>query len=723
MKVDRTRSVGAKLFYMTSLLVLITITGNSWQFVKTFFSYQKEQIQNSIQIQSEISGGRIESEFDILKSQLATAIPSFKGGIEKKSIENQIKNFLSANSELVSLSIYQTSSESSLDFQLIGENFTPYLTNQRFEDKNPSFIRDILKKTSLKFLNRYHQILLDKTFFVDGIAKTTQLPLMMLATKFEVSGSESVIWAVLTAWQSSILKAIPGSSDTEIVLVDRKGKIVSSQSFSQLRNREIFSGIPLVKMALSAKTPSGFRDEYIVNGKRKLGAFFKISKYGLIVLVQKDAEKAYLVMKRNLMATTLWACLFILISLLFSYVVSRGITKTLRELVYATEKIASGDFNYRIIPSTKDEVAQLSFAVNKMSSRILELMSSQVEKARFEKELETAKMVQQTFFPKKQIERLNLTVHGYYTPASQCGGDLWGHFSIDEGVDFIFVADAMGHGAPAALVTAMAYSTTMTIADLIKDYNYHQNSPSKILERINRIIYDAVGGKISMTFFASIIDSRQRKIIFSNAGHNFPLLIPIRADDSRLSEKHKNKYEIKPITLKLMGSPLGIDPQASFRDLEMAISPGDKLVYFTDGLIECASPSGRNWGRKNLVSEISGGVDLSAEALCNKIIKEAFKFYGNAPIADDVTVVVAELSKDFNSKFRQDENSQEHSEQHQSDYDQVSVDFQPNPDRPDIPEASSYIPSFSEAPQKLNVGTDNHSDVKQRFRIRLPKLA
>lgn len=724
MKVNRLRSVGAKLFYMTSLLVLITITGNSWQFARTFISYQKEQIQNTIQAQAEISGGRIESELQIWKSQIATAIPAFKGGLHSNELDVQIKNFLNANQELLALTIFESPTLTSKKFKKIGNSFTPYLSDLRFEDKNTADISAMVNSLSERFLYKYQSKIARKTLYVDSIAKTTKLPLMMLATRFEVTGSKSIIWAVLTVWQSNILKAIPNAVDTEIALIDKKGRIISSQKFSQLRDRELFPGKQLLDTALSSKTPSGFQDEYMLKGERKLGAFFRMPQYDFIVLVQKDAEKAYLVMKKNLIVTTLWALLFILISMLFSYIVSRGITKNLRELVYATDRIASGDFSYRILPKTQDEVAQLGLSVNTMSSKIVELMSNQVEKAKFEKELETAKMVQQTFFPKKQIECPNLVVHGFYTPASQCGGDLWGHFPIEDGVDFLFVADAMGHGAPAALVTAMAYSTTMTIADIVKDKKFHDNSPSKILDRINRIIFDAVGGTISMTFFASIIDTRRKRIIFSNAGHNFPLLMPAKSSDPRLVQKRKSKKDFMPISLKQMGSPLGIDPKSKYQDMAMELEPGDKIVYFTDGLIECTSSSGNSWGRKNLLEQLIQGKDLPADQLRDQIIAQSFGFFGSVPICDDVTLVVAELSKEW-------------SETTNKPMDEIKIEavtknnfFSEN--QQDIrtnQSANTLSDLVLEPPQTAiliaaneNPTTTKTSLIKTKFRIRLPKI-
>jgi serine phosphatase RsbU (regulator of sigma subunit) len=635
---------------MMSLLVLLTLAGNSWQFARTFITFQKDQVENTIQMQAESAGGRIESEIERWKAQIATALPSFQGGVDNKEIETAIRRFLAANEELVSLSIFGAPSRNSTKFKLLGQAFTPLTNAQRFEDKVPTRVWTKLQGLSRKFLKRQAQRLKKHNIGIDSIAKSTDLPLMMMAARFDVSESKAVIWAVLTTWQSNIIKAIPSSPDMQIVLVDSNGKTVSSQTLPDMLKRKRFEGEPLVKAALKGTSPSGFEDEYKVHGKRRLGAFFRLPQYDVAVLVQKDAERAYTAMRKNLLSTLLWASFFILFSVMFAYVGARGITKSLRDVTYATSRIASGDFEYRIQPRTSDEVAQLGLAVNAMSTKIVELLSTQIEKARFEKELETAKMVQQTFFPKVDIKTTNLTAYGFYTPASECGGDLWGHFPIDDGVDFLFIADAMGHGAPAALVTAMAYSTTMTIADIVKDRTAHEDSPAKILDRLNRIIYEAVRGQISMTFFASVIDTRTGTLTYANAGHNFPLLVPADRLDDRIGKKSKKREDVLPLSLKLMGTPLGMDPKSIYKEQSIALRPGDKLFYFTDGLIECTSPDGRVWGRKYLVESIAEAWDRSGEDMKDEIIGKAFQFFGNKPLADDVTVVVAELGRSWTAQ-------------------------------------------------------------------------
>lgn len=646
MNVKAIKSVGAKLFFYMSLLVLLTILGNSWQFGRTFIAFQKEQVQNAILQQAEAAGNRIDNEIERFKAQIATALPSFRslGGNETDA---QIQRFLAANTELISLLLVEAPSANSTDLKTLGRAFSSHDNDQRFGDKAPAKINDIVRDESLKFIKKIAPKNKKRSLSIDSLAKQTGLPLLLVAARFEVSDAKSVVWAVLCAWQSNILKSIPGSPDMEIAIIDDDGRVFSSVKEADMMERRAFDGGPLVKSALRGSSPSGFQDEYkISGGRRRLGAFFRMPQYEISVVVQKDAEQAYTVLKRSMFSTMLWASLFILVAVMFAYIGAQGITRGLREVTYATNRIAAGDFKYRIQLKSEDEVGALGHSINVMSSKIIDLLSNQVEKARFEKELETARMVQGTFFPKADINTGTLGVTGYYQPASECGGDLWGHFQIAKGVDLVFIADAMGHGAPAALVTAMAYATTMTVADIVKTSTSF-DSPAELLGRINRIIYNAVGGQISMTFFVTLIDQNRGTMIYANAGHNFPLLMPLKADDER---RGKKKKDAMPISLTLKGTPLGVDPNASFQEKSMPIAAGDKIFFFTDGLIECTSPEGRAWGRKYLVESLQTLQAKPGEAVKNDVVAKAFAFFGKNPIADDVTVVVAEISKDWQAQ-------------------------------------------------------------------------
>lgn len=652
MKVQAFRSLAAKLFYYMSFLVLITVVGNSMQYIRTFMAYQTEQVQDQIQLSAERSATQFENAIDTWRSQIAVALPSLRSIDAKNATSTapQIQRFVDANPEFISLELLEGDSARSTKLKSLGGAFTSTVTDPRFEDKVPTKVRDQIQSANKTWLKRQIPKVGKSNVIIETFAKPTSLPIMAIAVRFNVDNSSSVVWGVLNVWQSNLIKALPKSRFIDSAVIDEKGKVFTSPNVIEMVSRKAFTGHALAKAALAAASPAGFEKEYKdTEGRRRLGAYARVPKYGVSVLVEQDAEVAFQALRKNLFSTALVATLFILFAVMFAYFGAQGITKGLRAVADGTAKIAAGDFNQEIELDSQDEVGALAQDVNHMAHKIQSLMKSQIEKARLEQELETAKMVQSTFFPRNEIRNGPLFVTGFYQPASECGGDLWGRFPIDQHRDFVFVADAMGHGAPAALVTAMAYSTTMTIADILKDHDGIIDSPALVLSRLNRIIHEAVRGTISMTFFASIIDTKSGVITYANAGHNFPVLLPAAGNDPRAGKQRpiSKLVPIQPISLKATGTPLGMDPEASFQDKTMDLRPGDKLLYFTDGLIECSSPKGEVWGRKYLLEQAVETSSLSALDMKDELLSRAFTFFGTKPLDDDVTVVVIELAKSW----------------------------------------------------------------------------
>ena len=609
-----------------------------------------EQIQDSLQSQAERSKDQIETTIDTWRSQVAVSLPTMRPTTtdKSKSDNNALQRFVDANSDFVMIQILSAPSITSSDFSLIGEALTSHITDKNFEDKDAHVVAEQVKASSLIWL----QGVPSKTksnVAIESQAKISKLPLITLAIRFEVANSQSVVWAVLTAWQTPLNKALSKSTFVKSSIIDRSGKIFASLDPLETINRPTLSSRILLKNALSGNRPSGFEQLYKDGkGKDKVGAYARLQRYPLVLVIEQDANAATQAVKKTLISTSLWAGLFILMAVMFSFLASSQITKGLRAVTYATGRIAAGDFEHKVPPGSQDEVGALGAAVNNMSRKIVHLMASQVDQARVEKELETAKMVQSTFFPRAAINLSTVRVSGFYTPASECGGDLWGHYTISDGIEFIFIADAMGHGAPAALVTAMAYSTTMTVADIIKHEPSFRDSPGSILERLNRIIYEAVQGSISMTFFASIVDTNKGVLTYANAGHNFPVVVPTSPTDPRLGKTSKDPSKssnIQPISLKLMGTPLGMDRNSQYKERTIDLVAGDKLFFFTDGLIECTSPKGDAIGRKHLLADVSTFAHLPPEEMVSAIKKRAFDFFAGQALADDITIVVAEIDK------------------------------------------------------------------------------
>ncbi len=649
MRVNPLRSIAAKLFYLTMILVIGSTAAITWKNSQVVRDQLSRQFQRIAIDNSENSGNAVESILGNWESQLRLVMQNGLNA-DPARFDQQLEQFLATDANFVAIQVFHQTAEGVLEEKAY--QFTKREHNN-FENVALQIVSEKLRQQTQEWLANKQKAKKDQSVFVAGLYRQLKLPVMRLARGFKTSTENGgTYWIVLNAWQTPLIASLKSSKTMSSVIIDGDARVFASKNIDEMKNNKTLSQLEIVKMSREGVIRTGYRGGYFDEGGREwLGAYYRINKYDLTILVQQDAESAYAAIRVLVTQTLKWVAFFVLLAIFFSYFGSTGMTKSLRALTVATQRIASGDFSSFVKPKSPDEVGMLSVSVNSMAQQIQNLLSAQVQKARFEKELETAHAVQDTLFPKETRKKKGiLNISGFSTPATECGGDWWGHFVDDEGVEYIFVADAMGHGVPAALVTAMAYSSCMTMISMMQSMKKEEKSPKAILERFNKVLYDAVEGSISMTFFALVLDPRKGKMTFANAGHNFPVLMPMSANDDRISKKAKSKQKdtnaVTPISLKASGSILGVERDAHFEEQTMVLRPGDKFILFTDGLIECTAPDGQAWGRKVLLDKIAEHVNKTAAGLKDGLVKDAFAFFNKHPLNDDVTVVAVEFPKD-----------------------------------------------------------------------------
>ena len=257
---------------------------------------------------------------------------------------------------------------------------------------------------------------------------------------------------------------------------------------------------------------------------------------------------------------------------------------------------------------------------------------------RMASELKTAATVQSTFFPKILPVTENLAIHAYFQSATETGGDWYGFMTKFDNYLYIFIGDVTGHGIPSALVTAAVSSSSQMLEEIFySDYLPHYNlpTPAQCMEYLNIAVYETGHPNYLMTFFISRIDLKTGEMYFSNAGHNFPLLI------------HQNS-SIQ--LLKGRNNRLGYQREEQFSESKIMLEVGDTLLFYTDGLIENENPQGEMWGMRNLKTKLKNVHSDPIEKVVKEIVDEAEEFYANTPVEDDYTVVGCQVTGHFQQK-------------------------------------------------------------------------
>jgi PAS domain S-box-containing protein len=213
------------------------------------------------------------------------------------------------------------------------------------------------------------------------------------------------------------------------------------------------------------------------------------------------------------------------------------------------------------------------------------------ERERIEQELQVARLIQQTLLPKSLPGLAGYDMAAYYQPAREVGGDFYDFLELEDGRLGLIVGDVSGKGVPAALV--MAITRTMLHAA----YRLGSPAPGEILHQVNNILHPDIPPNMFVTYLVALLDSRVGRLQYANAGHDLPYL------------RHAEGVS----ELRATGMPLGLMPNMSYEQKEIALKPGESILLYSDGLVEAHDPRREMFGfprMQGLVGAHPGGASL-----------------------------------------------------------------------------------------------------------------
>jgi serine phosphatase RsbU (regulator of sigma subunit) len=320
--------------------------------------------------------------------------------------------------------------------------------------------------------------------------------------------------------------------------------------------------------------------------------------------------------------------LFALIGTVLAILQGLSITRPLKQLAWRADQIARGDLETRVEVTTADEIGFLGENFNFMADQIAILLQQTAEKARIEQELEVARAIQETLVPTSDpVDCGPLKFAGFYQPAAQTGGDWWTWAELGNGRYLLVIGDVTGHGVPSAMITAAAKAA----CDVARHVDGQAVTVTRLLEIMNHAIYESAQRRFVMTCFASIVDTRQRTITYANAGHNFPYLYRI--------VEGKGEFG----SLMIRGNRLGDDVESKYEAKTTELVPGDVIVWYTDGIVECENEMGEEYGEKRFRASVRKAAALDAGEMRDAIVGDASTYFGEAQRKDDITMIVGRI--------------------------------------------------------------------------------
>ncbi len=326
-------------------------------------------------------------------------------------------------------------------------------------------------------------------------------------------------------------------------------------------------------------------------------------------------------------STLLVGILIVLFGLVLTIIQGVSMSRPIRALARQADQMASGDLLARVNIKSRDEIGFLGERFNYMAEQMLVLMKETVAKASMEKELEVASAIQSTLVPEANVVDLQrIQLAGFFKPATQCGGDWWNFYNLNDNRVLVLVGDVTGHGVGSAMITASAQGAVSSMMAATNG----QIELKPLLEIMNAAIHATAKSRFVMTCFAYIFDPNTMSITYANAGHTFPYYF----------DTEKNKL----VSIVVRGNRLGDLAGSEYETRQLTVKPQDSLVVYTDGIVECEDIRGEEYGERRFRKQISLAAHLKPDQTIEQIVAKAYDFYGDVPQKDDITLVVSKFS-------------------------------------------------------------------------------
>ncbi len=241
-----------------------------------------------------------------------------------------------------------------------------------------------------------------------------------------------------------------------------------------------------------------------------------------------------------------------------------------------------------------------------------------VEQKRIQAQLEVARQVQLELLPESDPTVEGFDISAYVFPTEQVSGDYYDWVRIFDDQIGIVVADAVGKGIPAALLMAFLRASLRSSVQV----GY---APHIAFSKLNNLLYESIDDNKFITAIYGILDSTNRTFVFSNAGHNPPLLI-------------KPDGEFRYV--EYGDIPLGMFEEQHYHQHFIRFEEGQVMVAYTDGITEAANPAGEEYGAQRLATRVLDGIHLPARSLIDHIRKGIADFTERKSLDDDGTLFI-----------------------------------------------------------------------------------
>ncbi len=275
---------------------------------------------------------------------------------------------------------------------------------------------------------------------------------------------------------------------------------------------------------------------------------------------------------------------------------------------YVADLLSSSSYSSPIVPYWNTTV-MLGFFLT--TAIILSALRRTVDR-----DNKLARGIQEGLLPKAIPDVKGFEIAGAWLPAQSVSGDYYDVLRLDGDSIAVCVGDVAGHGIPAALLMSNLQAAVRLLAPTLLP-------PRDLCVKLNKFVVDNTTPGNLITFFYGLLDLNKRELLYTNAGHQRPVVL--RRDGTTLQ-------------LGEGGIPFGFDPEARYNQGGVQLEDGDLLLIYTDGALEIRNLQNEEFGEERFLKILKENHISGASAVCNRILSAVSEFSkGNRQ--DDLTLL------------------------------------------------------------------------------------
>ena len=446
-------------------------------------------------------------------------------------------------------------------------------------------------------------------FTVIGIWISKKIDFMEIPSSNEKSGNNPLVYIVLVLFFTALIL---------FILIDSSNVLLN---ISEVILLEISLFIFIIKKYEIKVMPIKYKNSISEN----LISYFLLITFIILLLAYLSFLTYYDI--ENLISADIFLLTFFIPTIILIVTIDRKIVtpivsfSEIKEYVKKDEKIESDSLIeiYSKYDDEDNEIGALARSYTNLikynNNYIENIQEIEGEKERIRTELDIATKIQSATLPTQAIEDEHIYVNGFSKSAKEVGGDFFDYYELDDENIVIVIGDASGKGIPAALIA-------MVTKEIIKQLVISQkDNPAKILYALNNQLCENNSESMFITLWLGIYNKTSKKIIYSNAGHNPPII------------KEGNKFKLLN---EETGLVIGIMEDFEFINEERILEEG--IILYTDGITDANNKNYEMYGEDRLLEFFNK--NTFDNQVIDKLLNDINVFVEDIQQYDDMTILI-----------------------------------------------------------------------------------